>query len=334
MSLELKKLIYKSLDSELFKNKEFSLKIGVLYKGDSVFKAKFGKDYKRYELASMTKAIFVSSIVINKYPEILKKKVSDVIPWLDSSEIKVERLLTHTSGLPGHIKIYESLNEEQSELEKKTYLRNILRAEFNKLKSKKTVDVIYSDIGYLLLGEVLEAYSKKPLSKLWSEIKSDLNYPLSLDFNTSKKMTAPTEKCEWRKKLIQGEVFDRNAYMLGGVQPHTGLFGSISDMLKFGEVLRLNYKKKQKFYRKKEDGWAVGFMTPSGKLSTAGSLFSKKSIGHLGFTGTSFWFDPDKDLFVSILSNRTFPDRNNVSFNKYRPIIHDLIYKYFVMNKV
>lgn len=334
LETSLKSLIKESLDDKLFKNPQFSLSVGVLYKGKTILDTHFGRKYKRYDLASMTKAIFLSSLVINKHPEILNKKVSELLPWLNDSFIKVESLLTHTSGLLAHKKIYLKLDPKKDKYEKKSFLKKFLRDEFNNIAlDKKAHSPVYSDIGYLLLGEVLESYTNKPLIKLWEELKKDCNYPKGLSFSSKKIETAPTEKCEWRKRVIQGEVFDRNAFVLGGVEPHAGLFGSSLDMIEFGKFLRANYKLKKTFYKKKKEGWATGFMIPSGKLSTAGSCFSKKSIGHLGYTGTSFWYDPDKDLYVSVLSNRTFPDRDNVDFNKFRPVIHNVIYKKLVGEK-
>jgi CubicO group peptidase (beta-lactamase class C family) len=118
---------------------------------------------------------------------------------------------------------------------------------------------------------------------------------------------------------------------MGGVAPHAGLFGKLEDVLEYGKALRLSYKKKSALFKKQVEGWANGFMTPSGEETTAGKYFSKKSIGHLGFTGTSFWYDPEAELFIVILSNRTYPDRDNAHFNKFRPLIQNIIYEECVL---
>jgi CubicO group peptidase (beta-lactamase class C family) len=139
---------------------------------------------------------------------------------------------------------------------------------------------------------------------------------------------------------LQGEVHDENAWALGGVASHSGLFGDVQSVSNWALYLReavLNGTRQlspsvarlfsKRSLPKEKGDWAVGFMMPSAEGSSAGHRFSKSSIGHTGFTGTSFWWDPKADILVVLLSNRVYPTRENASFVKLRAVIHDMIYE-------
>ena len=153
--------------------------------------------------------------------------------------------------------------------------------------------------------------------------------PISLIFSVSSKIPAalvsriaPTEQDPWRGRLIRGEVHDENAFALGGVAPHAGLFGTASDLARFAQMLLnggvydhhriVSREVVEKFTRPAGlppgSSRALGWDTPSG-ASTAGSRASPHAFGHTGFTGTSMWMDPDRGLFVILLSNRVNPTR-------------------------
>lgn len=151
---------------------------------------------------------------------------------------------------------------------------------------------------------------------------------------------AATEVCPWRKRLLVGEVSDENAWALGGVAGHAGLFGTARGVFAFVSHLRDIYTKEcrksfvspeilQLFWTRaglpEDSTWALGYDTPSPVGSSAGRYFSQKSVGHLGFTGTSFWFDLQRDRIVVLLSNRVHPTRENEAFKKFRPVVHDLV---------
>ena len=137
-------------------------------------------------------------------------------------------------------------------------------------------------------------------------------------------------------------VHDENAWSIGGIAPHAGLFGGISDLESYGFLLRNIYLGRwnklisaetlslfaKRSLPKNCGDWGLGFMLPSLKGSSAGDLMSRKSIGHTGFTGTSFWMDLEKDLFVSLLSNRVHPTRDNKGFVRLRPMIHNWVVEY------
>lgn len=313
-------------------DENFSLSVVVLKNEKQVFKFHYGKRKELYDLASMTKSIFTGLYFLEK--KLNKKKVNHFLPWIKDQTISVGELLSHSSGLRAHEKFYLYLIKIEDKKEKPFYFKKQLQNEALFLKSQKPT---YSDIGYLLLGEVIkEVELNDDLNAVFENLKKEYKLDSDFHFNSnnkpkfSKHSYAPTELCKWRNKKLQGQVFDDNAYALGGVAAHAGLFGSLSSMANFGSVLRRLYFKDPAAFKKACEGWSHGFMVPSGSASTAGSYFSKYSRGHLGFTGTSFWFDPKADLYVSILSNRTYPDRADTRFNALRPLIHDLIFKEFV----
>ena len=153
-------------------------------------------------------------------------------------------------------------------------------------------------------------------------------------------MIAPTENCPWRKRILCGEVHDDNAYAMGGVAGHAGLFSSARDihqlLTRLSRCLRggdpfLPVSLVQEFLTRddtvQESTYALGWDTPASKNSSSGSHFSPHSVGHLGFTGTSIWWDLEKDCHIILLTNRIHPSRSNDKIREFRPHIHDLIMK-------
>jgi CubicO group peptidase (beta-lactamase class C family) len=150
---------------------------------------------------------------------------------------------------------------------------------------------------------------------------------------------APTGRCTIRNYNLQGEVNDQNTYALGGVSSHAGLFGSVDDVSWFGLFIRSHLlKQAHTFFKNKtietftkraipesQGDWALGFMLPTPGLASSGIFFSRESIGHTGFTGTSIWYDPRQDLLVTILSNRVAFGVDHQGFKEFRPKIHDWI---------
>ncbi len=148
---------------------------------------------------------------------------------------------------------------------------------------------------------------------------------------------APTERDPWRGRLLQGEVHDENAYALGGVAPHAGLFATATDVARFAQMMLnggvydhhriVSREVVARFTRRAEvpgSSRALGWDTPSGE-SSAGHLFSPRSFGHTGFTGTSLWIDPDRRLFVVLLTNRVHPTRDNDAIREIRPAVADAV---------
>jgi len=207
---------------------------------------------------------------------------------------------------------------------------------------------LYSDLGFMLLGAVIEEVSGMSLDRycfdriykplgLRSTSFVDLSVLRTRRLEPIADMIAPTERCPWRKRILCGEVHDDNAYAMGGVAGHAGLFSSAHDVDRIATVLRECYDGQslflpgavvREFWHRDEavssSTWALGWDTPSPRDSTAGSEFSRHAVGHVGFTGTSIWIDLEREMHVIVLSNRVHPTRDNEKIKEFRPVIHDL----------
>ena len=154
---------------------------------------------------------------------------------------------------------------------------------------------------------------------------------------------APTEQCHWRKKYLISEVHDDNAWLMGGVCGHAGLFGRAIDVSRFAQALMNAYHDRENLlgvsssyirdalsteHKAPRGSHVMGWDTPSIGYSSAGKSFSLNTIGHLGFTGTSLWIDLDREVAITILTNRVFPnrDRNSSGIKVLRPQLHDAIW--------
>ncbi len=348
----LKTHLRKNLDSLLFEhslnNKAESLNVGVIHK-KKIYKFNWGKNYTYFDLASLTKSIFTMSAFLvyeEFHHSVIHKSVDNILPWFrpnfgtnlnaqhGGEKIKVMDLLSHQSGARALYPVYKEL--EFNTLRNLNPLNELIRnAPFDQTTS------VYSDVGFFYLGAILEELYNRPLFEIFEHLRSyfdmsDLHFnPLNQKSLYKKSLYAPTEDCKLRKKIIQGEVHDENCWRMGGVGPHAGLFGSIDGVLSWTNNIMNVFKAKSQFSKstikhfltKQKGDWRLGMMVPSRPISSCGKYFSDNSFGHLGFTGTSFWVDPQKDLAVVILSNRTYPDRENKNFNILRPLIHDTVWE-------
>jgi CubicO group peptidase (beta-lactamase class C family) len=320
------------------------LQIQVHSAGKKVCDLSVGQTYPYYDLASLTKIIFTVQAMIQSF-ELgkwnLESRVSDFCPWFPHTQVLIKDCLNHSSGLVWWMPLYQNLDLLSSRLNRWTEGAKVLRS----LSLEKKGPSVYSDVGFILLGHVLESMHSLPLTEIWQKIKADFYPGTTFDFHEDNqpkhaaKLYAPTERCTWRKKIIQGEVHDDNTWALGGVSSHSGLFGSIDDVGWFGIFLRSQLKGVSKTLIKQKTAklfasrarpagqgdWALGYMMVSKGASSSGKYFSSESIGHLGFTGTSIWYDPVQDLSVAIVSNRVFLGRENKEFANLRPLIHNWI---------
>ncbi len=263
-----------------------------------------------FDLASLTKPLATSIIIMRLVEDgliNLRQKVSTIFNEIEKDEIKREitlwHLLTHTSGLPAWEPFYKGFKDK----------KEIIKAALNAFPSNKPGEkYTYSDLGYIILTGIAEEISGKAFDKLFEEYVAS---PLGLKdtmFNPPdylKSRIAATESCEWRGKVLVGSVHDENAYAMGGVSGHAGLFSTALDIAKIAQMM-LNggiYGSKEILSRSSIQimiknhvknlgaGYGLGWMindTPNG--TSAGDLFSKESFGHTGFTGTSLWVDPEK----------------------------------------
>jgi CubicO group peptidase (beta-lactamase class C family) len=322
------------------------LKLRAYERGRLKGELKLGKVYKFYDLASLTKILFTVPVIM-RLVEQGKIKPSrpmiDYLPWFPSKSVTVKDVLSHSGGLPWWTPFYSKLSGPIGPV----YRWRQLEVHLRKVKTDPKGQAVYSDLDFLMLGMMIENQLGLPLEAIWDDFKKTLKIPrLSLHFNKGneprylRKFYAPTEKCSWRGKTLQGEVHDENSWSLGGVAPHAGLFGTIEDVSQWGLLLRKSFldtkgsklisqKTLRRFARraipKSKGDWAMGFMLPSKGKASCGKYFSSQSFGHTGFTGTSLWFDPRRDLLVVILSNRVHPTRENSRFVGLRPQLHDWI---------
>ena len=245
-------------------------------------------------------------------------------------QITLRMLLSHSSGLPAYIKLFQTADN------KNELLRQALQVP---LVADPGSRAEYSDIGFILLGEVLERITGEPLDKF---CKREIFQPLELVtmmFNPPRHpyraWIPPTEDDRtFRHRLIRGEVNDENAFVMGGVAGHAGCFSTALDVSVFAQcMLRggtpLVKKETLEIFTRRQDSpagtsRALGWDTPS-QPSQSGRYFSSRSYGHLGYTGTSLWIDPDRQLSVTLLTNRTWPDRGSQSIKQFRPAFHDAI---------
>ncbi len=327
------------------------LKIQVVQSGRLKVSLEMGETFQYYDLASLTKVIFATTammrLVDTNRIHIGKGKaagdrVRQHLPWWPHRQTTAVNVLSHSAGLSAWAPIYKEIRKRglKSHSAKYDFLQKFL-ARQKLARSKKAV---YSDLDFLLLGFLIEEGFGRSLLDCWHHLglqteMSSLHFCVNNRPVHSRQQYAPTEKCPWRKKILRGEVHDDNTWALGGVSSHAGLFGSIDDVTHFGQLLRRGFygarqslaapETIQHFVRRAIDrkwgDWALGFMMPTSGSASCGRYFSSSSVGHTGFTGTSLWFDPKRDLLVTILSNRVHPTRDNRNFVALRPRLHDLI---------
>jgi serine-type D-Ala-D-Ala carboxypeptidase len=269
----------------------------------------------------------------------LEQKVVEVLPKFAGSDprrdqITFRMLLAHSSGLPAYVKLFETA---------KTRDELLAQAFQIPLVADPGSRAEYSDIGFILLGVALEKIAKEPLDAFCKlEIFRPLPLPhnaLFIGFNPVKKPyhadIPPTENdMSFRHQIVRGKVHDENAWVMGGVAGHAGCFASASDVVTFGQCLLnggapLFRAHTVELFTQKEvspqgTSRALGWDTPSAP-SQSGRYFSPRSYGHLGYTGTSLWNDPERQLSVTLLTNRTWPDRSSQAIKQIRPAFHDAV---------
>ncbi len=309
-----------------------------------------------YDLASLTKVIATTTAIMILYDRKLidlDEKVSYYLPEFSSDDkinITVKNLLLHNSGLKAWLPFYKTCKN-------KSDIYNTICSE--KLDYTTGTKYVYSDLGFILLGLIAEKISQTSLDKFCEE---NIFAPIGMSytmFNPNppyQELAAPTENDNYfRMKQIKGVVHDESAYIMGGVSGNAGLFSNVQDLNLFMRMLvnkgyytderRMNAKNQtfeliqpgtiaffsQLFSTTGYDnsralGWDT-YPKPNKYPSQCGTIISRNCIGHTGFTGTSIWYDFDKDIYIIFLTNRIYPDRNNPGIFNFRPLLHDEIFK-------
>lgn len=316
-----------------------------------------------FDLASLTKPMATTvaiMLLIREKKLRLDDQVTRVIPMygvFGKSLTTFRHLLNHSSGLPAWKAFFEEIikNEKSGRINfvASRAAKNYVFEQIHREKPVRSPGVlsVYSDLGFIILGEAIEILTGNTLDRYCQDrifkplgLRStgfvDLSQLRTRRLQPIEDMIAPTENCPWRKKILCGEVHDDNAHAMGGVAGHAGLFSSARDVHAF--LVRMNkclhgtdsfvpQSVVQEFLTKdaslSHTNFALGWDTPSAENSASGSLFSSRSVGHLGFTGCSIWWDLEKDCHIVLLTNRVHPSRKNEKIKDFRPQIHDQIMK-------
>jgi len=294
-----------------------------------------------YDLASLTKVVATTPAVMRLCDEgrmALDDPVVKYIPAFvgaNKASVTIRQMLTHTSGLPAHKPFYRTCTTPQEVLDS-LYATTLVAPPGD--------TTIYSDLGMMVLGRIVEAVSGLPLDRY---VAKEFYAPLRMGstmFNppsSSARSIAPTElDTVWRKQLVQGRAHDENAEALGGVAGHAGLFSTAGDLALFMQMMMnggtygvVRFLESVADFTKRQDARstrALGWDTKTATGSSAGMLFSSTSFGHTGFTGTSIWVDSERGLGVVVLTNRIHPVRSNNGIQKFRPALHDAVIRAMV----
>jgi len=346
------------IQQEIKKNTFPGVVLGIVNDNKILYKKSFGyaqlepdkikmKDNTIFDLASLTKVIattIAATQLIEKGKINLWDYIKHFYPELPSEkkEISIFHLLTHTSGFPAIIRLWDQGFSYEEKI------KHILN---RPLEAKVGEKVIYSDLNFILLGDLIWRVTGQRIDKYASqhifqplEMKITTFNPLKSLPNTKKNDYAATEMCKWRNRVMIGEVHDENAYSFNGVSGHAGLFSAIDDLCIFLQMLlnggihagiRVLYPKSVRLMTK---DWTsnlnihrgLGWDLIKNSHSSGGVLFSEKAFGHTGFTGTSIWVDPKSKIGVALLTNRVHPTRENTKIISFRSQLHNLIASEFL----
>ncbi|MGD8836413.1 MAG: serine hydrolase domain-containing protein [Desulfobacteraceae bacterium] len=299
-----------------------------------------------FDLASLTKPLATVPavmVLVQRGQLDLDQCIGDILPDITGcgkERITLRQLLNHSSGLPAWRPFFMGLRNIPIPSRLALLRRRLLAEPFASRPGRKSE---YSDLGYMLLQWVVEILSGQSLDQF---VSHEIYAPLcieNLSFNNANQPVsgphqyAATQLCPWRNKLMVGQVDDDNAYVTGGVAGHAGLFGTADAVSRLLHGLLaadrgdsdsgvFNPNLVHAFFEAPPNQrWALGFDTPSPQGSSAGQYFSSRSVGHLGFTGTSFWMHRQKGIIVVLLTNRVHPWRFNPGIKAFRPRLHDAV---------
>lgn len=301
-----------------------------------------------YDLASLTKPV-VSIVALRLCQAGLVDLHEPVVRWLPEldgtlgGEASLALLLSHRAGLSPWGGLFREIPGPFGSPASKGFM--LREAASRPRPAPEGSGSVYSDLGYLIAGEALVRASGLTLDEL---VRREVSRPLGIerqlfyaaalsadDQASLRERVAPTELCSFRGRLVRGEVHDENCAAFGGIAGHAGLFGTTHGVLSFGLALLEALEGRSGWVDQALLRWAlaprgggghtVGWDTKSAEGSSAGALFSDRSFGHLGFTGTSIWCDPVRNLCAVLLSNRVHPTRENILIRELRPQFHDAV---------
>ncbi len=285
-----------------------------------------------FDLASLTKVLVAASLGVRLVTAgrlDLDRRVATLLPaWtgVDRTDVSVRDLFEHSSGLPAHRPYFETLSG---------------RAAYEKAIAGERLDyapkstAVYSDLGFILLGFILEDIGGAALDVQFRDWRRAEGFAEALDFVPPagwRPLTASTGHDPWRNRVVQGEVHDGNAAALGGVAAHAGLFGTVAAVSEIArwwlDALTHSRPGPATLFARRSRvpgssralGWDT--MLPS---SSCGTRLSSRAIGHTGFTGTSLWIDPQRNLYAILLSNYVETARERETIRTIRQAFHEAI---------
>ncbi len=298
-----------------------------------------------FDLASVSKVVATTAAAMllcdrglfdldMRLGDILPRFVIGMDPGSGKERVTLRMLLAHSSGLPGYVTFFRTCSTPEE----------LLRAALQlPLEAHPGARTEYSDPGYILLGKVIEVLAGEPLDAFCAR---EIFTPLGLASTRfrppaeSRSAIPPTENdTAFRGRILQGEVQDENAFVLRGVAGHAGVFSNVPDLLRFAQCVLDQGRTAsghQLFSPATLALFATPHTTPDNKTralgwdvptapSSSGQHFGPRSIGHLGYAGTSLWIDPAQALAVALLTNRTWPDRSSDAIRQIRPAFHDAV---------
>ncbi len=316
-----------------------------------------------FDLASLTKTLATTTAIMWLVEDGLITVDDPVVKYLPTfadrgkDEVTIRHLLTHSAGL----KPWRGFHEELLQRERKTGVRQMgteLGREWILDRVLRSAPVhepgeaaVYGDLDFITLGALVEAVSGRRLDAFCAErifeplgMKDTRFFPATVEGADRRALPpallrriAATENCPWRERIVWGEVHDPNAFAMGGVAGHAGLFGTADDLLRFGQVfldcwhdrsdllppaIVRQFSERQRIPENSD--WALGWDTPTVGGSSSGQHFSERSVGHLGFTGTSIWIDLEREAIIVMLTNRVHLVAKRSRF-ELRPKVHDAI---------
>jgi len=289
-----------------------------------------------FDLASLTKVIATTSIVMQLIERGVLALNDPIRNWIadwrgkDRDHVTLRSLLTHSSGLTAWLPFYRDYTGRQE------FQHAICSLP---LEYPPDTQAIYSDLGFMLLGFIVEDAGRKPFDLQTSRLLSSIT-SAPLLFNPGaelRRIAAPTEHDAWRGRRLVGEVHDENCWALGGAAGHAGLFGTaeavgdfaravlgalrgVDTRLAGADTVRRFVTAPGGATGSRALGWDT--MLPT---SSCGTMMSRTAFGHTGFTGTTLWIDPDQDIYVVFLTNRVNPTRANELIRAVRPSLHDAV---------
>lgn len=296
------------------------------------------KEQTSYDLASLTKVVATTAACMRLHEQgqfDLEQNIVEVLPEFAGSDprrkkVTFSMLLAHSSGLPAYVRLFETC---------KNHAELLAAASQVALVADPGTRSEYSDIGFILLGaaleriagETLRVFSKREIFKPLDNGFTGFNPPRHPD----RDWIPPTENdTTFRHRIVQGEVNDENAWVMGGVAGHAGCFAPARGVAEFAQCMLeggapLFQRHTVELFTQRQTSppgtsRALGWDTPS-PPSQSGKYFSPRSYGHLGYTGTSLWIDPERQLSVTLLTNRTWPDRSSQAIKDIRPAFHDAV---------